>query len=92
MEDLRDIRLACRIKKKGRKGKYQREEIHSSSKKLLKTLKISPDDLQPNINLSEYTTGSFFAVISGRWRFLISFRSKLSLEVLRPNGHILYPL
>jgi len=30
MEDLRGIRLACRIKKKGRKVKYQLEEIHSS--------------------------------------------------------------
>ena len=55
MEDLRGIRLACRIKKKGRKVKYQMEEIHSSLKKLLKTLRISPDNLRPNINLSDYT-------------------------------------
>ena len=55
MEDLRGIRLACRIKKKGRKVKYQLEEIHSSLKKLLKTLRISPDNLRPNINLSDYT-------------------------------------
>jgi len=55
MEDLRGIRLACRIKKKGRKVKYQLEEIHSSLKKLLKTLRISPDNLRPNINFSDYT-------------------------------------
>jgi len=55
MEDLRGIRLACRVKKKGRKVKYQLEEIHSSLKKLLKTLRISPDNLRPNINLSDYT-------------------------------------
>jgi len=55
MEDLRGIRLACRIKKKGRKVKYQLEEIHSSLKKLLKTLRISTDNLRPNINLSDYT-------------------------------------
>jgi len=60
MEDLRGIRLACRIKKKGRKVKYQLEEIHSSLKKLLKTLKISPDNLRPNINLSDYTWGTLF--------------------------------
>lgn len=55
MEDLRGIRLTCRVKKKGRKVKYQLEEIHSSLKKLLKTLRISPDNLRPNINLSDYT-------------------------------------
>jgi len=55
MEDLRGIRLAYRIKKKGRKVKYQLEEIDSSLKKLLKTLRISPDNLRPNINLSDYT-------------------------------------
>jgi transposase len=55
MEDLKSIRLACRIKKKGRKVKYQLEEIHSSLKKLLKILGISSDNLRPNINLSDYT-------------------------------------
>jgi len=55
MEDLKGIRLACRIKKKGRNIKYQLEEIHSSAKKLLKPLSISPDNLRPNISLSDYT-------------------------------------
>jgi transposase len=55
MEDLKGIRLACRIKKKGRNVKYQLEEIHSSAKKLLKPLSISPDNLRPNISLSDYT-------------------------------------
>ena len=54
MEDLRGIRLACRIKKKGRNVKYQLEEIHSSAKKLLKPLRISPDNLRPNLSLSDY--------------------------------------
>ena len=55
MEDLKGIRLACRIKKKGRNVKYQLEEIHSSAKKLLKPLSISPDNLRPNISFSDYT-------------------------------------
>ena len=55
MEDLRGIRIACRIKKKGRKVKYQLEEIHISLKKLLKILSIIPDNLRPNINFSDYT-------------------------------------
>ena len=55
MEDLRGIRLACRIKKKGRKVKYQLEKTPGSLKKLLKVLGILPNNLRPKISLSDYT-------------------------------------
>jgi ribosomal protein S8 len=55
MEDLKSIRLACRIKKKGRKVKYQLEQIPMSLKKLSIILEISEDNLRPQINLSDYS-------------------------------------
>jgi transposase len=55
MEDLKSIRLACCIKKKGRKVKYQLEQIPPSLKKLSTILEISADNLRPQINLSDYS-------------------------------------
>jgi transposase len=55
MEELKRIRLACRIKKKGRNVKYQIEQIPQPLKKLSTILKISDDNLRPKINLSDYT-------------------------------------
>ena len=54
MNDLRRIRLACRIKRKSKKVKYQMEEIPASLKKLVKVLEISEKNLHPKINLSDY--------------------------------------
>lgn len=54
MEDLKGVRLACRTKMKGRKVKYQLEQMPSSLKKLLKILGISSDNLRPNIMFSDY--------------------------------------
>ena len=54
MEDLKRIRLACRIKKKGRNVKYQLEQIPLSLKKLSSILEISDDNLRPKISLSDY--------------------------------------
>ena len=54
MNDLKSIRLACHIKRKSRKVKYQLEEIPASLKKLVKVLEISEKDLHPKTNLSDY--------------------------------------
>jgi len=54
MNDLRRIRLACRIKRKSKKVKYQLEEIPASLIKLVKVLEISEKNLYPKINLSDY--------------------------------------
>jgi len=45
MEDLKSIRLTCRIKKKG-KIKYQLEQIPQPLKKLARILKISDENLE----------------------------------------------
>lgn len=54
MDDLKSVRLACRIKKKGRKVKYQLEQTPNSLKKVLKILRMSADNLRPAINISDY--------------------------------------
>ncbi len=54
MEDLKSIRLACRIKKKGRNVKYQLEKIPRQLIKLSAFLGISDDNLRPKIKLSDY--------------------------------------
>lgn len=54
MEDLKSIRLACRIKKKSQKVKYQLEQTPGLLRKLLRLLGISLDNLRPDINFSDY--------------------------------------
>jgi len=54
MEDLKSIRLACRIKKKGRSVKYQLEQIPRPVKKLSRILEISDENLRPKISFSDY--------------------------------------
>ncbi len=54
MEDLKSIRLACRIKKKGRSVKYQLEQIPRPLKKLAGILEISDENLRPEISFSDY--------------------------------------
>jgi len=54
MEDLKSIRLACRIKKKGRSVKYQLEQIPRPLKKLARILEISDENLRPKISFSDY--------------------------------------
>lgn len=54
MDDLKSIRLACRIKKKGRSVKYQLEQIPRPLKKLARILAISDENLRPKISFSDY--------------------------------------
>ena len=54
MEDLKSIRIACRIKKKDRSVKYQLEQIPRPLKKLSRILEISDENLRPKISFSDY--------------------------------------
>jgi len=54
MDDLRSIRLACTLKKKGKKVKYQLEKIPNELKKLAHILGISNDTIRPTLNFSDY--------------------------------------
>lgn len=54
MEDLKSIRLTCRIKKKGRNVRYQLEQIPGPLKKLARILEISDENLRPKISFSDY--------------------------------------
>lgn len=54
MGDLKKIRLACTIKRKGRKVRYQLEELTAHQTKLADSLNISNESLRPNINFSAY--------------------------------------
>lgn len=54
MEDLRRIRLACTIKRKGRKIRYQLERLTAHQMELAHSLNISNENLRPNLNFSAY--------------------------------------
>lgn len=56
MEDLKSIRLACRVKNKSQKVKYQLEEIPKELKKVAAVLQITNENLRPEkIDISGYT-------------------------------------
>lgn len=54
MEDLKSIRLACRLKKKSQKVKYLLEDIPADLKKITKILDISAKSLYSKLNCSCY--------------------------------------
>lgn len=54
MEELKTIRLSCRLKKKGTNIKYQLETIPDHLLPICKALHISDDSIRPKINLSVY--------------------------------------
>lgn len=54
MEDLKSIRLACQIAKKGRKPKYQLETIPKNLSKLARALEVTDDTIRIPLNISVY--------------------------------------
>jgi len=54
MEDLKSIRLACQVKKKSRKVKYQLETIPKELKKVAKTLGVTDDNIRVPLNVGVY--------------------------------------
>ena len=54
MEDLNKIRLACSIKRKGKKVKYQLESMDQDIQKLANSLNITDDNLRIKIKFSDY--------------------------------------
>lgn len=54
MEELKKIRLACSIRKKGRKIKYQIERIPDHLLKIAKALGITNENIRLKVNFSDY--------------------------------------
>ena len=54
MEELKQIRLACSIKKKGSKVKYQLEGLPVHLAKIAKVLRITNENLRLKVNFSDY--------------------------------------
>jgi transposase len=54
MEDLKQIRLACRIKTKSRKVKYQLETIPKELKKVARILEVTDETIRVPMNISAY--------------------------------------
>ena len=54
MEDLKNIRLNCRIKKKSRKVKYQLETMPKDLKKVAKALELTDENVRVPLNVSVY--------------------------------------
>jgi len=54
MEDLNQIRLACQIKKKSRKVKYQLETIPKDLKKTTKVLGVTDENIRISIDVGGY--------------------------------------
>lgn len=51
LNDLNRIRLACVVRKKGSKVKYQLEKISDDLKKIARVLKISDNNIRPKVKL-----------------------------------------
>ena len=54
MEDLKQIRLTCRVKKKSRKVKYQLETIPKELKKVARMLDVTDKTIRVPLNISVY--------------------------------------
>ena len=54
MEDLKQIRLTCRVKKKSRKVKYQLETIPKELKKVARMLDVTDKKIRVPLNISVY--------------------------------------
>lgn len=54
MEELKQIRLACSIRKKGSKVKYQLERLPAHLLKIAKVLRITNENLRLKVNFSDY--------------------------------------
>ena len=55
MEDLKTIRLACTVKNKSNKVKYQLEKIPEHLQKVARVLGISNETLRPILKISDYS-------------------------------------
>jgi len=54
MEDLKNIRLACQVKKKSKKVKYQLETMPKELKKVAKVLGVTDNNIRVPLNVSVY--------------------------------------
>ena len=55
LDDLRRIRLACHVKKKSRKVKYQLETVPKELKKVAKVLGVTEKTIRVSMNVGVYT-------------------------------------